>query len=254
MPTHDQPLHPLAALIARIQHRWGNRALQPAHQVVRPQGMLPTGIVVLDTLLAGGLPRSAMTELLSAPTSGAATLAYMTLAYTQSQGGLVAILDLPGTFDAMYAVACGIDLAALLLVRPDTPQAALDMLIRLASETALDCILVDGLATLQAIPGGVALLTVGLRRLQSALKSSYCAVLILTALPYQATQIQSIGFHGTLIGDATTLRLHLVRETWEDHAAPLACHSRLTVLRMRGASTQQAISLRILFPPQGNYL
>ena len=43
------------------------------------------------------------------------------------------------------------------------------------------------------------------------------------------------------------LRLHLARETWEDQVAPLACHSRLTVLRMRGASTQQAISLRILF-------
>jgi hypothetical protein len=243
----------LGRVIAAIQRRWGSQALQPAHQLVRSRMHLSTGIPQLDALLAGGLPHGALTELLGAPTAGSTTLAYTMLAQTQRDGGMVALLDLPATFDAVYAAACGIDLASLLLAQPDTPHAALDLLLQLAAEPRIDLILVDGLAELQTHPGGIALLTTALRRLHTVLAKQHGVVLVLTGLPYQSAQLSSIGVHGSLVGEAAAMRLHLARERWDDAAEPPACISCLTVLRMRGAVAPAPISLPIVFPPQGHW-
>ncbi len=110
----------LQQLIATVQRRWGTRALRRlGEDMPRAVAALPTGFAALDAALGiGGLPRSQLTELLGTPTSGAITLALTMLARAQAAGDLAGYVDLSRTFDAEIAALLGVDLAALLLVRP----------------------------------------------------------------------------------------------------------------------------------------
>ena len=173
----------------------------------------------------GGLPRRALTELLGAPTAGSLTLALVALASTQQRGGLAAVLDVPGTFDAGYAAACGVDLSTLLLIRPETPAAALTVLSQLAGDPALELVVVVEVASLQGQPGGIGLLQSGLRRLQHQLPSWPGALVALTSLPYPSSLLRNVGFRGSLVGEAASLRLHIAREAWDTTA-----HTLLSVI------------------------
>jgi recombination protein RecA len=140
----------LQPLIAAIQRRWGVHALRCGGQA--PAGALPalpSGFPALDAALGiGGLPRGRLTELLGAATSGKTTIALHALAAAQARGERVGYLDLPATFDPEYAAWCGVDLPALLLIRPQTPPDALDLLPPLVA-SGLGMLLVDDLASLQ---------------------------------------------------------------------------------------------------------
>src|SRR5262245_57015953 len=110
----------LAELITAVQRRWGTRALRllrAATEEVIP--VVPTGFHDLDSALRiGGVPRGRITELLGTPTSGMTTIALTLIAQAQAQGDLASYIDLSKTFDAEYAALVGVDLAALLLIRP----------------------------------------------------------------------------------------------------------------------------------------
>ena len=89
---------------------------------------IPTGHPALDEALGtGGWPRGAV-ALLDAPAGGGGTtLAMTTLAATQAAAGLVAWLDLDGTFDPAVAARLGIHLEWLLVARPRDPGEAIDL-------------------------------------------------------------------------------------------------------------------------------
>src|SRR5262245_17732673 len=90
---------------------------------------IPTGFGVLDEALGvGGIPRSHITEFLGIPTSGAITLALKVIASAQALGDIAAYLDLSESLDADYVARCGVDLAKLVLVRPQPKEKSLDML------------------------------------------------------------------------------------------------------------------------------
>jgi len=119
----------LQQIITSIQRRWGVRALrlfgQPADDAIP---VITTGLGELDSALSiGGIPRGRITEFLGAPTSGMSTIVLTLMARAQAQGDVVAYIDLSRTFDPEYAVSIGIDLAALLLVRPPTAADALEL-------------------------------------------------------------------------------------------------------------------------------
>lgn len=82
------------------------------------EGAFPTAVPVLDRLLAGGLPRGQLVELVGARSSGRFSLLLAALAAATGVGEAAALVDLGDALDPESALAMGIDLARLLWVRP----------------------------------------------------------------------------------------------------------------------------------------
>jgi hypothetical protein len=108
------------------------RAADLAGRAAPRQGALPTAVLPLDRLLAGGLPRGALVEVVGARSSGRFSLALSVLAAATGAGEAAALVDLGDHFDPQAAAAFGADLARLLWVRPRTLKEAL-----LSAETLL---------------------------------------------------------------------------------------------------------------------
>jgi hypothetical protein len=242
----------LATLVAAIQQRWGSRALRHGHQLPVPSATIPSGFAALDTLLAGGFPRGAIAELLGAPTSGMTTLAFHTLAVAQQQGALGVYLDFGHTFDAAYAAACGIDLAALVVIRPVTLHAGLELLLLLAERGDIGCLVIDSLALLQHTTADTAMLLRFLPRVQRALLASHNAVLALTPLPYPAPMVAQIGQWGAPFAQYATVRIAIGAGHWNtsDPARPER-QSQIHLLKQRGATDGRATQVWIPFPDSG---
>jgi hypothetical protein len=83
---------------------------------------LATGLIELDALLAGGLPRGRLIEIAGARSSGKATVALGAAARASQAGQLVAWIDGPEELYPPAAAAMGLELARLLIVRPGVPE------------------------------------------------------------------------------------------------------------------------------------
>lgn len=120
------------------------RGSDPEPMPERARPSVPSGHADLDAALGtGGWPRGAL-ALLDAPTgAGATSLALGTLAAAQAAGGLVAWLDLDGTFDPAVAERLGVSLEWLLVVRPQDPGEAIELGAWLARSQLLDAIVLD---------------------------------------------------------------------------------------------------------------
>lgn len=244
----------LQNLIASIQRRWGARALRRLDQPTPdPIPVISTGFAELDAALhIGGIPRGRITEFLGTPTSGMSTIVLTLMARAQAQGDVVAYLDLSHTFDPEYAASIGIDLAALLLVRPPTTADALTLMHALATNSGVGVLVVDSLASLQSDPRDAVLLSQALRMLLGPLATSPCALIVLTLLPYSPALTRSFGFHGSLLGHAAAIRLYAAREDWLPMGQGLpgaaAC---VTVLKHQLASPDGQARIAIQFDARG---
>jgi recA bacterial DNA recombination protein len=243
------PQSTLAALIAAIQQRWGSRALRHGHQLPAPSATLSSGFAALDTIMAGGFPRGSICELLGAPTSGIITLALHTLAVAQQQGALGAYLDVGHTFDAAYAAACGIQLAALVVIRPDTLHAGLELLLLLAERSDIGCLVIDSLAHVQHTTADTAMLLRFLPRIQRALLASQNTLIALTPLPYPAPMLAQIGQWGAPLAQYAAVRIYIGAGHWHisDPARPER-QSQVYMLKQRGTADGQVTQLWIPFP------
>src|SRR5436190_18843518 len=210
------PRATLQQLITTIQRRWGARALRRLGQATNDSiPVIATGFTDLDAALGiGGVPRGRVTEFLGTPTSGMSTIVLTLMARAQVQGDVVAYLDLSRTFDPEYAASVGVDLAALLLIRPPTAADALELTHALVASGGVGVLVVDSLALLQSEPRDAPLLAQALRILPGPLAASPCALLALTMLPYSPAITRVFGFDGSLLGHAATIRLHVAREDW----------------------------------------
>src|SRR5712692_1828240 len=72
----------------------------------------------LDRLLAGGLPKGKLTELVGRRSSGRFAIALAALASATSSGDAAALVDLDGHLDPQSAVEAEVDLERLLWIRP----------------------------------------------------------------------------------------------------------------------------------------
>jgi recombination protein RecA len=243
----------LAELIAAVQRRWGTRALRLLRDTVEAPAVIPTSFVGLDRALSiGGVPRGRITELLGTPTSGMTTIALTLIAQAQAQGDLAGYIDLSKTFDAEYAALVGVDLAALLLVRPTSAADALEIVQALIGSSGVGVLIVDALALLQSSPRDSMLLDQALRVLPSALAASPCALIALTPLPYSPEMTRSVALSGSLLAHAASIRLHIVREAWvsAEHGPP-GCHARISVLKHRLAPAEGDTQVLIRFADEG---
>jgi hypothetical protein len=81
-------------------------------------GRLATALPAVDRLLAGGLERGAMTELVGRRSSGRFAFVLSALAAVTGAGEAAALIDLGDGFDPQAAAHAGVDLERLLWVRP----------------------------------------------------------------------------------------------------------------------------------------
>ena len=220
----------LQQIVATIQRRWGTRALRilgvPASDPAIP--VVSSGFAEIDAALQiGGLPRGRLTELLGTPTSGMTTLALTVLARAQAQGDLVAYIDLSRTFDAEYATLVGVDLAALLLVRPPNAADALELIHALIASGGIGILVVDSLAMFQSLP---------------------CVLIALTSLPYSPEMTRALGFAGSLLAHTAAIRLHIAREAWlpTAHGLP-GCTTCVSILKHKLAATGGTAQVLIRF-------
>lgn len=209
-----------------IQLKWGSGALHPIGDLPRP-ACLPTGIPALDAAVGGGFPRSRLTELAGAPTSGVTTLALQALA--QQASDLAVYIDPPRTFDPEYAAGCGVQVEALLLARPQGWPEALDILFDTVVSGLPGVVIVNARA---ASPSAHNQLNTVLGRLQAGLTRTACVLLALTA-------------PDTNLSAPAALRLLLERERWlVEGRAVRGVQTRATTLRPAGRAP---VSVEIAF-------
>jgi hypothetical protein len=97
-----------------LAHRFP-AVLSPAARTIHETA--PTGIPAVDSLLQGGIPVGAITEIIGHPSSGRTSLALTFLAQLTASQRLCAWVDLHDSLDPEAAAAAGIALARLLWVR-----------------------------------------------------------------------------------------------------------------------------------------
>lgn len=198
-----------AAARSAAEETHGALALQPeptAEEESRPASLpdevVPTGFGRLDALLGtGGLPRGASASFRGTRSSGKTALALHCLAQAQARGGIVAFLDLCRIFDPLEAVARGVDLRWLLVVRPQDVNEGWALGAALVSGRQVDLLVVDLPARLRASHEA------SLRRLAAHARRSSVRMIVLEPTTLAAP------VHGAL-AEAVGLRLELEQRAW----------------------------------------
>lgn len=198
----------LRALLDHLQYRWGSVApTKGIHALRPPLAPLTTTVPVLDTLLDGGLPRGAITELAGRATSGMTSLAYATMGAAQAAGEMVAYLDIARTFDPFAAEALGVTLKSLLVVVPDHLTFAMAILDDLTREGASGLVVINHTAAIVGGWQGPQILHRALGRLSMSLRHSPSTVLFLSPTLHTPTT-------ATSLTQSAAVRLRTQGKTW----------------------------------------
>lgn len=107
----------------------------------------PTGLLPLDILLQGGMPRGRMVELYGDYSTLKSYIGYCCVREFQRQGKTAAVIDTEHSFDADWAEQVGVNLNDLIIERPATGELAMDIMETLV-RGGVDFILIDSISTL----------------------------------------------------------------------------------------------------------
>lgn len=116
-PAPEPPSDTLDLAALRGQLLSGRELVRRQREEERPE-RLPTACPELDRLLAGGLARGHLVELVGGRSSGRFSLALSLLAAATQAGEPAAFVDLGDGLDPSAAQRCGVDLERLLWLRP----------------------------------------------------------------------------------------------------------------------------------------
>ena len=112
-------------------------------------GVISTGSLGLDLALGiGGLPRGRITEIYGPESSGKTTIALLTIAQAQKNGGVAAFIDAEHALDVAYAKKLGVNIEELLISQPDTGEQALEIVEILVRSGGIDVVVIDSVAAL----------------------------------------------------------------------------------------------------------
>ncbi len=157
------------------------RLVRTGHGLEEPERYFPTGIQVVDDLMAGGLQRGELVELVGWRTSGRFSLALSLVAGATQMGESAALVDLGDHLDPQAALLAGVELERLLWLRPHTVKQALGCA-ELLIGAGFPLIVVDlGQPPLRGGRGNEA----AWLRLQRGAQDHCCALLVTS--PYRAS-------------------------------------------------------------------
>lgn len=130
--------------LKRIEDQFGKGAVMQGSEMV-PCETLPTGAVMLDRALAGGIAVGRQIEIFGPEGAGKTTLTYSILSEAQKLGKC-AFIDAEHAMDRTYAERCGVDVHGLLIAQPGSGEEALEIASQLVG--AVKLIVVDSVAAL----------------------------------------------------------------------------------------------------------
>ena len=88
---------------------------------------IPTGVLPIDYLLKGGIPRGRFTEFFGAYSTLKSYVALRAIAECQADGGVCAIVDTEHAYDPEWARRLGVDPDELIYQAPSTGEEAMDV-------------------------------------------------------------------------------------------------------------------------------
>jgi recombination protein RecA len=169
----------LEAAVGQIEKNFGKGSIMRLdNESVPVIPSISSGALSLDLALGGkGLPRGRIIEVFGPESSGKTTLALTVISNCQKQGGVAAFIDAEHALDPSWAKRLGVNLDEILVSQPDTGEQALEICEMLVRSNAVDVIVVDSVAALQA-----RLMSQALRKLTGAIAKSECIVIFINQL------------------------------------------------------------------------
>ncbi|MFN8619289.1 MAG: hypothetical protein U0869_00910 [Chloroflexota bacterium] len=205
-----------------------------------PDDLVSTGFPALDAILGvAGLPREASAAIRGDLSSGKTTLALRCAAEAQARGAIVAYLDLARAFDPVEAVARGVDLRWMLVVRPADVPEGFSLASALLAGRAVDLLIVDLPSRLPARTDG------SIRRLAAHARRVGARLMVLEPASLPGP------FQGAL-AEATGLRLELERRGWIRLGRDIVGqHTQVTVAKNRYGPPGRRADLEIHYLGDG---
>lgn len=238
--THEPLTHGALALVPQVE--LGPAPISaPGPLTPTPAEVLSTGFPTLDAALGpGGLPRQASAALRGDATSGKTTIALRCAAQAQEQGAIVAWLDLAEAFDPLEAVARGVELRWLIVLRPADAAEGFALAGALLASRAIDLLVMDLPAPLAGRHEGI------LRRLSAHARRIGARSIVLEP-PSLAAPI-----HGAL-AELTSLRLELQRQAWIRLGRDVVGqHTAVTIAKNRFGPPGRRVELEIHYADEGD--
>jgi recombination protein RecA len=222
-PPGPAPTRDLDAALAEVDRRLG-AGVAGTLDGPPPVAAISTGNPTLDLALGvGGVPRGRISEVYGPEGAGKTTLALSVIAHAQRAGGTACFIDAEHALDLAWAATAGVDLARLVVCRPECGEQALQVASLLLGSGALDVLVVDSIAALvpkaelaaeigERLPGVQAnLLSQALRRLCGPIARANTAVIVTNQLRQRAgvpgTPTYTAG--GRALGYYASVRLDL---------------------------------------------
>jgi recombination protein RecA len=132
-----------------IRSKFGDNAAVKGSAIHQPE-RISTGSFMLDFATLGGVPHNRITMLIGERHSGKSTMSLKIAGNAQRQypNQRVVFVDIEGTFDAVWAEKNGIDTDELILLQPETGEAAADMIDAMIRTKEVSLVVVDSVAAL----------------------------------------------------------------------------------------------------------
>ncbi len=139
----------LGPLLKEMDKRYGDGVVKKGTSIIQPE-RIRTNILTLDFALLGGIPVSRGTMFVGHKHSGKTTTALKVVAQAQRQfpDKKVAYVDIEGTLDMVWAEKLGVDTSELIVVHPESGEAACDIIDALIRTMEISVVVIDSVAAL----------------------------------------------------------------------------------------------------------
>lgn len=232
--------------LANLQKRWGSDAVWKLKSVTPLKSVQPisTGFSTLDEALGiGGIPRSCISEIGGAPTSGTTTLALNVAASAQKAGEVIVYVEMERSLDPDYMTRSGIDLEKLLVVMPSSKEKTLSIVYDLVTSRRLGVVIINSSADFWVDTMAQNGLYGALSRLAIAVRKSSCALLFLNCLARANSASSS-----TLLSSYADLRLWAKKKGWlQSNGEVVGYEVQVSILKNKLAPAGRKATISVMF-------
>lgn len=127
LPTKEDKSSAASELMKEINKALGAGTVKLGNDPSLVVHYLPTGVLPIDILLDGGIPRGRFTEIFGAYSTLKSYIALSCIAQTQKAGGVCAIIDTEHAYDPEWARSIGVVTEDLIYQSPQTGEEAVDV-------------------------------------------------------------------------------------------------------------------------------
>ena len=144
----EEPLNRTIKILEELQKSSCDIQMMDSSNIEDVPG-ISSGIFSLDLALGGGYPQGRIVEIYGPEGGGKTTVALHAMAAVQANNGVTAMIDVEHAYDPTYGEKLGIDHRHMLFSQPQTGEAALNLVLKIAATMkAGDLIVVDSVANL----------------------------------------------------------------------------------------------------------